>query len=89
MSREVTLRQAILVTPNPCDRIDWSDTLYRVEVDTDPDSEGLDFPILLTLANGNINPSSIHFEPEDAEAVGRALIRAAEMRRTALLPCTS
>jgi hypothetical protein len=81
---EVVTKRVIVVTPNPCDRINWSDTEYRVEIDTDPKYEDLDFPIKLILDNGECQPHSIEFEPEDAEVVGRALIRAAAIRRAAV-----
>jgi hypothetical protein len=77
------MKKAIVVTPNPCDRINWSDTTYRIEIDTDPEYEDLDFPIKLILANGDVEPPILEFEPEDAEAVGHALIRAAAIRRAA------
>jgi hypothetical protein len=78
---EITVKKAIVVTPKKSNRIDWSNTTYRIEIDTDPDYEDLDFPIILIFANGK--PLSIEFEPEDAEAVGHALIRAAAIRRAA------
>ncbi len=82
MSREITMRIAILVKPKPCDRIQWDDVEYHVETDTDPAYPELDFPIKLYL--GGSEEKAIEFEPGDAEAVGRALIRAAEIRRIAI-----
>lgn len=83
-TREVTMKKAIIIDPKPCDRIDWSGTTYRIEIETEPGCDELDFPIRLTLANGDAPEPSLEFEPDDAEAVGRALIRAAEIRRSVL-----
>lgn len=77
------MQKAIIITPNPCPRIDWSKAEYRIEIDTDPRYEELDFPIKLMLDSGESDPPNIQFEPEDAEAVGHALIRAAAIRRAA------
>ncbi len=82
MIREVTMSIAICVKPVPCDRIQWDDAEYRIDIDTDPKYPDLDFPIKLRL--DSVEEKVIEMEPDDAEAVGRALIRAAEIRRAAM-----
>jgi DNA modification methylase len=76
-------QRMIVITPPPRVGVDWNDTRWQIIIDLDPEYADDDFdePITLRDADGSW---TVGLYPENAEEIGRALIRAAEIRRAAV-----
>lgn len=56
--------------------------VFEISVDTEPEYPDLDSPIQLSIEG--VSEASLEFEPEEAEAVAHALLKAVEYRRQSI-----
>ncbi len=80
---EHTSKAVIIITPPPRDGVDWNGTKWEIQIELHPDysDDGFDEPIELIDCN---TEKRIGLYPENAEELGRALLRAVEIRRAAV-----
>lgn len=74
-----TSQVRLLVT---CTGPGHDDVSYRVDIDTEEGYDELDTPI--KLSQEGLSHPPLEFEPEEAEAIAHALLRAVEIRRAAV-----
>jgi hypothetical protein len=81
--RECVDKALIIVTPRPRCGVDWDGLKWEIVIHAHPEyaDDGFDFPIELREGDSK---EAIELFPENAEDLGRALIRAAEIRRKIL-----
>lgn len=78
--RECVDRALIIVTPHPRSGVDWDGTKWEIAINTHPEYASDDFDFPIELREGD-SKEAIELFPENAEDLGRALIRAAQIRR--------
>lgn len=82
---EFNSEKLIVISPMPRDSVDFGTLRYEVRIDVDPNYAHKDFDDPITLKEcGSQKEPEMCLYPEDAEALGRALIRAADIRRRAV-----
>ena len=81
--KEYADHMIIEVSPMARPGTDWGETRYFIKVDTDPNYAGddLDTPIELSWGDHVGDNKPIQMEPDDAEEIAHAILRAVEIRR--------